>query len=99
MAVLSDVITAVLVQFSVWIVLGIAGTIGASLFAYFRSVKKCQMETNKEVDKISKRTFRQSQSILLIASAIDNSMIRNHNEQSTLKNDVSTALRDENGNL
>ena len=99
MATAAELFDTLFVEFAVFTFLGIIGAIGSSILLYFRSVKQCQRETAVEVDKLSKRSFRQSQAILTIASAIDNSIIRNHDEPSTLRTDVNTELRDENNNL
>jgi len=93
-------IQEIFTQFTVWLVLGISGTIGTSLFAYFRSLKKCQMETKAQVNKLSKRTFRQSQAQLTTAAAIDRLVKKLHEEEGiNLLDEVNRQIRDEHGNL
>jgi len=62
-----ELFDAIFVEFAIWITLGIAGIIGAFVLAYIRSIKQCQMETAMEVDKLNKRSFRQSQAIVAVS--------------------------------
>lgn len=95
-----DFITSIFMEFTTWLVIAISAVIGTSVFAYFKSLKKCQMETSSNVDKLNKRSFRQSQAILQLASSIDKQSKRLHADDPTdLLDDVSRTLRDEAGNL
>lgn len=99
-ATLSEIFDAIFVEFAVWTYLGIFGAIVTTVLAYFRSVKQCQIKTSEDVDKLSKRTFRQSKALLSMASAIDKQTNRLHeDEDSTLLEDIQRDLEDENGNL
>ncbi len=75
-----------------FLALAIGGPIFATIYAWFRTIKKC-------VDKNNKRTFRQSQATIIMAKRLDYIFEQEHGKNLNLANEVEQLLRDAEGNL
>ena len=77
---------------TVAIVLGVMGLSLSPLLAWLRGKFKC-------IDKLNKRTFRQSKALIILANRFDDINEDQHGKDHHLGNEVEEILKDEKGNL
>ncbi len=74
------------------LILGIIMVIMTPVFVWLRGKFKC-------IDKVNKRTFRQSKALIILANRLDDIIEDQHGKDHHLGDEVEEILKDDRGNL
>lgn len=82
------------IEIHVYILTALAPIIAGGLYAFIKAKLRC-------LDKIDKRSFRQSQALILLGDKLDDFKKQNHKDgpTPTFRRDIEQILKDEKGNL